>query len=73
MAERIEINIVPREVGIRYFPDSPEAVFKNEMMARELALNALAVQAIRFRQQAGLPVPAALSAVAEACTYLELM
>jgi hypothetical protein len=73
MPESITINIVGQEVGIQYHPETSEAEFRDEMLARELGLHALAVQAILHRQQQGVPVPAVLIAVAQAHTFRELV
>jgi hypothetical protein len=72
MAEQITINIVGNEVGVAYRPDTSEAVFRNEMHARELALNALASQAILHRQQSGIPIPQVLLDVVNERTFRDL-
>ena len=73
MAETININIVGREVGVQYHPDSAEATFRDEMVAREMALQVLAAQAIEHRGRQGLPIPPALVAVAQAHTFHDLL
>jgi hypothetical protein len=73
MAESITINIVGPEVGIQYHPESCEATFQDEMVAREMGLQVLAAQAIEHRARNGLPVPAVLVAVAEAHTFHDLL
>ena len=73
MAEQVIVNIVPGSAGVSYRPDTPEASLKNEMYARELALQTLADQAIRLRMDNGLPVNPALVAIYNARTYLELV
>ena len=55
MAESVTINIVGNEVGIQYHPESSEATFQDEMVAREISLEALASQAIDHRRKNGLP------------------
>ena len=73
MAEQITIDIVGNVVGVQYYPESSEAVFLNEMAARELGMNTLAKQAVEFRRRNGIPVPAVLDAIAQAETFRELM
>lgn len=73
MAESITINFAGREVGIQYHPESPEATMRDEMLARELALNALAAQAIAHRMDQGLSVPPVLAAFVEAHTFHDLL
>ncbi|HET6385594.1 MAG TPA: hypothetical protein VFJ58_19555 [Armatimonadota bacterium] len=72
MAETITIHFAGNEVGVQYQPGSPEATFRDEMRARELALNALAAQAIDHRTRQGIRVPAILASIVEARTFLEL-
>jgi hypothetical protein len=71
--ERITIDFVGGEVGIQYYPESAEASMQDEMLARELALTALADQAIQLRQRNGLPVPETLLAIAQAHTFNDLI
>ena len=73
MAERITIDIVGSEVGIQYYPETSEAEFRDEMLARELGLHALAVQAIVHRQQRGIPIPDVLIGIAQAQTFQQLV
>ncbi len=73
MAESITINFVGREVGVQYHPETSEAAFRDEMIAREMALQVLAAQAIEHRRQQGIPIPAALVAIAEAHTFHDLL
>jgi hypothetical protein len=72
MAEQITIDIVGNEVGVVYRPDTSEAVFRNEMHARELALTALASQAILHRKQSGIPIPQVLLEVINERTFRDL-
>ncbi|MCC6443102.1 MAG: hypothetical protein IT210_06545 [Armatimonadetes bacterium] len=60
-------------VGVKYKPATPEAGASDRLMAVELALHALAQDAIRGRQEMGLPVPDVLQAVVEGCTFRELI
>ncbi len=73
MAESITINFVGRDVGIRYHPETSEAVFRDEMIAREMGLQVLAAQAIEQRRLEGLPIPAVLVAIADAHTFHDLL
>jgi hypothetical protein len=73
MPESITITFAGREVGIQYHPESPEATFRDEMLARELALHALAAQAVVHRAERGIPVPPALAATVQAHTFHDLM
>ena len=73
MAESITIHFVGREVGVQYHPETSEAAFRDEMIAREMALQVLAAQAIQQRQQQGIPIPAALVTIAEAYTFHDLL
>lgn len=73
MAESITINIVGSEVGIQYHPESSEATFQDEMVAREVGLQVLAAQAVEHRSRNGLPIPAALVAIVEAHTFHDLL
>lgn len=73
MPESISINFVGREVGVQYHAETLEATFRDEMLAREIALQVLASQAIEHRRQHGMQIPAALVAVLEANTYRELL
>jgi len=73
MAEKITINIVGPEVGIHYHPESSEATFQDEMVAREMGLQVLAAQAIEHRTRNGIPIPQALVAIAEAHTFHDLL
>ena len=73
MAESITISFVGREVGIQYYPETSEAVFRDEMIAREMALQVLAAQAIQHRQERGISIPATLVAIAEAHTFHDLL
>lgn len=73
MAEHISIDFVRREVGIQYHPETSEATFQDEMIAREMALQVLAAQAIQHRQQRGIPVPATLVAIVDAHTFHDLL
>ena len=50
MAESITINFVGRAVGVQYHPETREAAFRDEMIAREIALQVLAVKDIERRQ-----------------------
>ena len=50
MAESITINFVGREVGVQYHPETREAAFRDEMIAREMALQVLTVKDIERRQ-----------------------
>jgi hypothetical protein len=49
MAEAITINIVGRKVGVQYHPESVEATFRDQIVAREMSLQLLDVQAIEHR------------------------
>ena len=73
MAESISINFVGREVGVQYHPETSEAAFRDEVIAREMALQVLAAQAIVHRQQLGIPIPTVLVAIAEAHTFHDLL
>ena len=73
MAERITINFVGREGGVQYHPETSEAEFRDEMIAREMGLHVLAAQAIEQRRLAGTPIPAVLVAIAEAHTFRDLL
>lgn len=73
MAESISINFVGREVGVQYHPETSEAAFRDEMIAREMALQVLAAQAIEHRRRQGIPIPVALVAIAEAHTFHDLL
>ena len=73
MAESITINFVGREVGIQYHPETSEAAFRDEMIARKMALQVLAAQAIEHRQRQGIPIPAVLVAIANAHTFHDLL
>ena len=73
MAESITINFVGREVGVQYHPETSEAAFRDEMIAREMGLQVLAAQAIEHRRREGVPIPATLVAIAEAHTFHELL
>lgn len=73
MAERLTVDFVGREVGIQYYPETSEASVRDEMLAGELALHALAAQAVAQRQQYGLPVPAALLTIVQAHTFHDLL
>jgi hypothetical protein len=73
MAETITINIVGQDVGIQYHPESIEATFRDEMVAREMGLQVLAAQAIEHRARNGLTVPQALVAIVEAHTFHDLL
>ena len=73
MAECITIHFVGREVGIQYHPETSEAQFRDEMIAREMGLQVLAAQAIEHRQRQGIPIPAVLLAIAEAHTFHDLL
>ena len=73
MAESITINIAGREVGVQYHPETVEATFQDEMVAREMGLQVLAAQAIEHRARLGLPLPHVLVAVAEAHTFHDLL
>ena len=73
MAESITINIVGREVGVQYHPETVEATFRDEMVAREMGLQVLAAQAIEHRGRQGLPIPPALVAIAQAHTFHDLL
>lgn len=54
-------------------PDTPEATFRDEMVAREVGLQVLAAQAIEHRSRQGLPIPDVLVAVAKAHTFHDLL
>lgn len=73
MAESITINFADHEVGIQYHAETQEATFRDEMLARELALNALAAQAIVHRSERGIAVPPELVAIAAAHTFHDLL
>ena len=73
MAESISIHFVGREVGVQYHPETSEAAFRDEMIAREMGLQVLAAHAIEHRQREGLPIPAVLIAIAEAHTFHDLL
>lgn len=73
MAESITINFVGREVGVQYHPETSEAAYRDEMIAREMGLKALAAQAIHHRQPNGIPIRAVLVAIAEAHTFHDLL
>ncbi len=73
VAESITINFAGREVGIQYHPETSEAAFRDEMIAREMGLQVLAAQAIEHRQRQGFPIPTALVAIADAHTFHDLL
>ncbi|MCC6444115.1 MAG: hypothetical protein IT210_11765 [Armatimonadetes bacterium] len=81
MAEQTEKLIIEftgrpeggEQVVIDYEPITREAGAGERMMAVELALHALAQDAIRGRQAVGMAVPAILLAVVETGTFRELM
>ena len=54
-------------------PILSEYELRDEMLARELALHTLALQAISLRQRIGMPVPDALHILVQAHTFQELM
>jgi len=60
-------------VGAQYHPESVEATFRDEMVAREIGLHALAVQAIEHRARQGPPIPPVLMAVAGEHTFHDLL
>jgi len=71
--ESIATKFVGREVGVQYHPETSEAAFRDEMIAREMALQVLAAQAIEHRRQQGIPIPVALVAIADAHTFHDLL
>ena len=73
MTERITIHFEGQEVGIEYHPETSEAEARDALRAYELGLHALTLQAIRYRQLTGLPVPAVLTDLANAHTFRELL
>lgn len=73
MAESITINFVGREVGIQYHPETTEATFRDEMIARETGAHALIVQAIQHRLRHGIPLRASMVALAEDLTFNDLL
>lgn len=73
MSEHITINFVGREVGVQYHPETSEAAFRDEMIAREMGLQVLAAQAIEHRRREGVPIPAVLVAMVEAHTFHDLL
>lgn len=74
MSEQITVQF-PERGGVEtyYLPESPEAEQRDELRATELALHALAANAVRLRQECGLPVPPVLLAVVGAHTFRELL
>lgn len=73
MTESITINFVGGEVGIQYHPETAEATMRDEMLARELAINALAAQAMVHRQNHGVPIPLVLAEIVQAHTFHDFM
>ena len=62
----------PKSRGTGGWPGR-EQDFRDEMIAREMAMQALAAQAIEHRQRKGVPIPAVMFAIVEAHTFHDLL